>query len=184
MKRLIVFVLACTLAVVTGCATLAPAHSITEPAPVAEKPKQEQPTPVVAKTSTLVKVFLVALNDNGKTGKKLDSGDSLVPVIKEITNPVTPLRGSLEALLSIKQRNYGESGLYNPLCSSNLKVDNITVQNGLAVIDLSGSLSLGGVLDIPRVKGQLTETALQFSTVKAVLIRVNGKKLDDALSLK
>jgi spore germination protein GerM len=196
MKRTLLILSACILVFTSGCGILAPSHPTPAPTPTVEKPTAEKPVaenPAVEKPTVekptpqapvKVKVFLIALEDNGKSGKKLDTGDSLVPVLREINTPITPLRGAYEELLSLKDRNYGQSGLFNPLSNSDLKVDSISVQNGIATVNLSGQMSLGGVMDIPRVKGQLTETALQFSTVKAVEINVNGRKLDDVLSLK
>ena len=77
---------------------------------------------------------------------------------------------------------YGQSGLYNALHNSDLRVGPIDIVNREAIIDLYGDLSLGGVCDNPRVDAQLTQTALQFSTVDAVTIRVNGTPLEELLS--
>ncbi len=54
----------------------------------------------------------------------------------------------------------------------------------MATIELTGSFSLAGECDNPRVLAQLRSTALQFSTVKEAVILVNGETLEDALSLK
>lgn len=136
------------------------------------------------KTTAVIKVFLIAIEDNGKSGKKLDTGDSVVAVERVISTPETPLKGALSDLLSIKDRIYGKSGLYNSLYQSNLKVESAKIENGAATVNLSGTLRLGGVMDIPRVKAQLIETVMQFSSVKGSNIYINGKTLDEALSLK
>lgn len=136
------------------------------------------------KTTATIKIFLIAIDDNGKSGKKLDTGDSAVAVERVITTPETPLKGALNDLFSIKDRIYGKSGLYNSLYQSTLKVESAKIENGAAAVNLSGTLRLGGVMDIPRVKAQLIETVMQFSSVKSAKIYINGKTLDDALSLK
>jgi uncharacterized protein YxeA len=133
---------------------------------------------------TKVKVFLIAIDDNGKSGKKIGAGDSVIPVEVAVDPTNTPLKAALNKLFSIKDREYGQSGLYNPLYNSNLKLESATIKDGQAEIRISGNLMLGGVLDNPRVKAQIEETALQFSSVKSVLVYLNNKKLDDALSLK
>lgn len=133
---------------------------------------------------TKVKVFLIAIDDNGKSGKKIGAGDSVIPVEVAVEPTNTPLKAALNKLLSIKDREYGQSGLYNPLYNSNLKLESAIIKDGQAEIRISGNLMLGGVLDNPRVKAQMEETALQFSSVKSVLVYLNDKKLDDALSLK
>ncbi|GIM29733.1 hypothetical protein CPJCM30710_23990 [Clostridium polyendosporum] len=138
----------------------------------------------VKKTTTKIKIYLIAIDDNGKGGKKIDTGDSLIPIERTISTPSSPLVGALTELFSIKDRSYGQSGLYNSLYQSNLKVENAKIVNGVATINISGKLMLGGELDNPRVKAQIVETALQFSTVKDVKVFINGKSIDSVLSLK
>lgn len=136
------------------------------------------------KTTATVKVFFIAIDDNGKSGKKLDSGDSVVAVVRTISTPEAPLKEALSDLFSIKDRLYGQSGLYNSLYQSNLKVDSAKIVNGVATVNLSGKFMMGGELDIPRVKAQINETILQFTSIKSAKVFINGKTLDDALSLK
>jgi hypothetical protein len=139
---------------------------------------------VTKKVETDVTIYLIALDDNGKSGKKLENGDSIISVKRTIENSNSPLKDTLSLLFSLKDRFYGESGLYNSLYQSNLKVDSAKIENGIATIKLSGKLMLGGVMDNPRVKAQITETSLQFSTVKEVKIFINDKTIDEALSLR
>lgn len=132
-----------------------------------------------------VTLYLIALGDNGKSGPLVGCGDSAIPVQVELipqTNGV--LLASLQKLLAIKTRFYGQSGLYDALYQSTLTVQDVTLLNGAAVIHLTGTLTLGGVCDNPRVEAQLMQTARQFSTVKTVFIFINGLTLQQALSLK
>jgi hypothetical protein len=133
---------------------------------------------------TKVKVFLIAIEDNGKSGKKVGAGDSAVPVEVTVEPTNAPLTAALNKLFSMKDKNYGQSGLYNALYQSSLKLESVTIKDGKAEIRLSGNLKLGGVLDNPRVKAQIEETALQFSTVNKVSVYLKDKTLDEALSLK
>lgn len=132
----------------------------------------------------MVQIFLIAIEDSGRSGKLVGCGDSAVPVQVEIQPTQGVLRAALDSLLGLKQQFYGESGLYNSLYQSNLQVESVKVENGTAVIHLTGTLMLGGECDNPRVAAQLEETARQFSTVKEVSIFLNDKTLADALSLK
>ncbi len=132
-----------------------------------------------------VKIFLVAINDNGVKGAKIGCGDSLVPVSVPVTPTLGVLRAALTKLLSIKTRFFGgESDLYNSLYQSNLAIDSLNIQNSVAEIRLSGTISLGGVCDTPRFQAQLVQTALQFSTIKQVNIFINDKPLSEVLSSK
>lgn len=141
-------------------------------------------TITAAPGSMKVKLFFVALDDNGKSGKKIGCNDSIVAVERAIPVTQAPLTATLKELLSIKERNIGQSGLYNALSNANLKIDGVAVIDGRAIINLSGTLALGGVCDDPRAEAQLKELALQFSTVKEVSITLNGVPIEKALSGK
>jgi hypothetical protein len=131
-----------------------------------------------------VNIYMIALSDNGVSGSIVGAEDSLIPVEVPIDETTNPLQAAYEKLLSIKERNYGESGLYNPLYQNEITIDKIEMNKDIALVYLKGQLLLGGVMDIPRVKAQLESTALQFKFVKAVKIYINDVELDQALSLK
>jgi hypothetical protein len=147
------------------------------------------PDPTLAAPTSIpepqrVQIYLIALEDNGQSGQPVGCGDSAIPVVVETPPTQEVLKASMESLLSMKEQYYGESGLYNALYQSDLQVESITLKNGKAVIYLTGTLMLGGVCDNPRVEAQLEATALQFSTVQEVSIFINGKTLEEALSLQ
>ncbi len=111
-------------------------------------------------------------------------GDSVVAANVEIPYTTGVLRAAMNKLLSIKDQNYGELGLYNALYQSSLKISSLSLKDEVATIHLTGKMTLGGECDNPRVQAQLEETALQFSTVKKVVIYINNVELKKALSLK
>ncbi len=152
--------------------------SANPPSPTASSPTAD------SGTVSQIKIFLVAPGDNGKSGLLIGCGDSVVSVLKEISPTKAPLKASIEELLKIKDFNYGESGFVNSLYQSNLTFVNANIVDAKATIKLSGNLVVAGVCDIPRVKAQLEQTALQFSTVKSVEFYINSQKLDDVLSQK
>lgn len=126
-----------------------------------------------------VKIALIALND-GQVG----CGDGVVRVTRNIAPTQAPLTAAIRELVSIRGQTYGQSGLYNALYQSNLKVAGVTLKSGKANIYLTGTLRLGGVCDSPRVKAQFDSTARQFSTVSQVQVYVNGTPLERLLSSK
>lgn len=149
----------------------------------------QPPTPSAAAPSPTggdmpVSIVLIGLEDGGKSGPAVGCGDSAIPVTVVVPATQGVLRAAFTALLGLKTRTYGESGLYNALYQSSLALDSLKLENGVATIHLSGSLVLGGECDNPRVKAQLEGTALQFSTVKTAAIYINDQTLDQALSLK
>jgi hypothetical protein len=148
----------------------------------ADTPTASTANPAAAQTT--VEVFLIAVGDNGQSGQLVGCGDSAVPVQVAIPATQGVLRAALQALFAIKQQYYGESGLYNALYQSNLQVDSASIESGTAIVNLAGTLTLGGECDNPRVEAQIEQTALQFATVKQVSVFLNGKPLKEVLSLK
>jgi spore germination protein GerM len=129
-----------------------------------------------------VKLFLIALDDAGRSGKKIGCGDSVVAVTRELRPTRTPLRAAIEELLRIP-RTYGSNPeLYNALSQSELRLVSVSVSRGMARLSFAGRLVMGGVCDGPRVQAQIEETALQFPTVKKVKVFINGAPLSVYLS--
>ena len=144
-----------------------------------------QPAPTSpAPTQNKVKIFLIAVGDNGKSGALIGCGDSAVPVQVDITPTAGVLKAALVALLSVKNQNYGQSGLYDALYQSTLQVESVSIASGKASVYLSGTLKMGGECDNSRIQAQLEKTVLQFPTVTEAAIFINGKPLAEALSLK
>jgi len=141
------------------------------------------PTSTPSQGATSIKIFLIALEDNGSTGKKIGCNDSVIPVLINIEPTLAVLKASLNELLKLEgQREYGLSGLYNSLYQSHLSIDSLNIVNREAIIKLKGTFTLGGVCDDPRAKAQLEETALQFNTIDRVSIFINDIPLDQLLS--
>lgn len=149
---------------------------------VVSPPQNIEESSSSAKQVTKVKLFLVALEDQGKRGKKIGCGDSLVFIEKDIPPTDAPLKAAYEQLLSVKKQNV--SNLYNSLYQSNLKVENLVIIADKAIVKLVGTHPLGGICDNPRFEAQLKETALQFPNIKEVTIFINDKSLDEIVSTK
>lgn len=134
---------------------------------------------------TRVNIYLIALEDAGRSGPEIGCNDSVVPVEIEIAPTIAPLTAAMEQLLALEETTYGQSGLHNALAPSDLTVAGINIaDDGTATIALNGTLQLGGVCDNPRVEAQLRQTALQFTTVDEVAITINGTPLEEVLSLR
>lgn len=140
------------------------------------------PTTPPPATVDRAKIFLIAVGDNGVSGKPIGCGDSVLGVDVTIPPTPAPLQGALNYLLSLNDPNYGESGFSNTLAPSDLRVDSATIVNGLATVNMSGTLVINGVCDAPRVQAQLEETVRQFSSVSSVSILLNGRPLAESLS--
>ncbi len=176
-----------TATAASGAATAAP--STATPEATASPTVQASPVPEATAapaepTVDTVKIFLVALEDGGQAGMEIGCGDSLVPVEFQITPTTDPLAAALAELLALRDRTYGESGLYNALYQSKLSVESIAHEDGSVTVRLTGDLVLGGVCDNPRFEAQIRETVLQFPDVHEVAVFINDVPLEEALSLK
>ncbi len=131
-----------------------------------------------------VKLFMVAIGDEGHSGPRIGCGDSLIPVNIEIPgSPTTEgkITQALTHLFGLHSPEYGASGLVNALHASNLTVDDIELQGNTAAIYLSGTVILGGTCDQPRVEEQIAAVARQFPGVSKAVIIVNGGPIDSAI---
>jgi spore germination protein GerM len=133
-----------------------------------------------ARTQT-VKVYLVDLEDNGKRGRKIGCGDSLVSVKRTITSTRTPLRAALNELLSIPPTYKHDARLTNYWKGRNLRVRDVSIRNGTATIHLTGEVFVAGICDEPRIENQIRATALQFPSVKRVKVFIGNRSLRDAI---
>lgn len=135
---------------------------------------------------TSLRIFLIALDDGGKVGEEIGCGDSIVPVVLTIPKTQTPLRASIEYLLSLSAELPDDvpngTHLFNPLYRSHLTIESIAINNGKASIRLLGDLQINGVCDGPRFVAQFEKTAKQFSTVKEVEVFINSVPLEDLIS--
>lgn len=143
--------------------------------------------PVAQPPVTAAQIFLIALEDNGQSGALVGCGDSAVPVEVQIPasdDPAEIISQALVALFAAGDQYSSAAGLYNVLQQSDLQVENVTIQDGVVTVSLSGNLVLGGVCDAPRVRAQLEGTAAQLAETTSVAVFVNGKTLDEVLSQK
>jgi hypothetical protein len=165
-------------------------QKIPEPAPQTDTP------PLNSKTE--LKVAVIALEDNGKSGEPVGCGDSVVYITREVDQTSTVLEAALQQLFNLpgtwlKEEEHKDlwkgsgdnAGLYNAVHSSvnkdfarALKLNRVEIQNNIAKIYLDGEISLGGVCDDPRFKAQIEKTATQFPSVQSIEVYLNGTKLD------
>lgn len=128
-----------------------------------------------------VKVYLVALDDDGRSGQKIGCGDSLVPVTRRIGARRPTLRIAIQELLLIPHEY--DARLKNFWRGRNLRVRSVSVNRaGVATIHIAGAgPQVAGVCDQPRIESQIEETAKQFPNVRRVRVFVNGRTLASAI---
>ena len=141
-----------------------------------------KPSSTGPEDTQIISLYLVSLGDEGVAGEEFGCEDSLVSVDRQVVSGEKSLiETAVKELISINPDKELNSDLYNAFSNSRLKVESVTVENGMATIRLNGELKLGGVCDNPRIKEQLRRTVLQFSSVNDINIFINEETLDDIL---
>ena len=136
---------------------------------------------VSSMTGQQVKVFLVALGDNGKIGKKFGCEDSLVPVNLSIKPTNNLLKAAIQKLLALPPDYPQNAALKNFWKGHNLRLKSLSVHKGLATIHITGEVFVAGICDEPRIIEQIEATARQFASVKKVKVFINGQPLAEAI---
>ncbi|MDQ0146832.1 hypothetical protein [Pseudarthrobacter niigatensis] len=173
----------------TSAAPTAPASAPPSSAPASPPPTQE-PTQEPAPTTGLpeqvapLTIYYVAVGDNGVSGPRIGCGDSLVATTTAPVRFTDQVGPSVGTLLANKSRDVGMSGLVNVLYQSNLSYVAGELDGSTITIWLTGQFMLGGVCDVPRAKAQLEYTAMAASGATSAQVFVNGRPIDEVLSLK
>ncbi len=160
-----------------------PAPTASDGGSASQAPSSNAPQPTVMATSASVTLFFIAEGDAGISGPAVGCGDSAISVTSQTVTYTDPVEGALRTLLANHAAHIGQSGLRNALADARLTVDSVDRSGTTTTAHLSGTLSLAGECDIPRVEQQLLLTAQQAAGTP-VAITINGKTLTEALSLK
>ena len=125
-------------------------------------------------------IYFIKLNTGGPVG----CGDSAVAVRSGV-----PLKGersevitnALNTLFSYKSEYVGS--LYNPLYASSMKVNSVSISDGVATVRLNGTYKPSGdKCDNSRVKAQVWSTILQFRGIDRTIVFINDALLGDRVS--
>ena len=173
----------------TAPRTTSAAPSPTTPAPSSSEPASppataEPTSPGFPEQVAPLTIYYVAIDDQGISGPLIGCGDSLIATTTAPVRFTDQVRPSIETLLANKSRDVGMSGLVNVLYQSTLTYVAGELNGSTITIWLTGQFMLGGVCDIPRAKAQLEYTAMAASGATSAQVFVNGRPIDEVLSLK
>lgn len=135
----------------------------------------------LVETGTL---FYVLYEDAGQNGEEIGCGDSIIDVDIALPRNVQSAEDQLvwlyEQLLAGTSLPIGAANALN----TGLVLSGVTLNGNAVRVDLTGTLTVAGVCDTPRVQEQLTRTALEFPGVDMAAIYMDGEILSSYLSLK
>lgn len=126
-----------------------------------------------------VNFYMVALEGSTLQGKTIGCNDILVPISKNVLIEKNEVESAMNELFAAKSTDK----LINFIKGPGLFLYQVTLSNGIAEIYLKGDFAISNVCDVPRIQGQLYETAKQFSNVREVKIFINAQSLESYLSL-
>jgi hypothetical protein len=114
--------------------------------------------------------------------QKLDPESSCTkafPVEREIPTTDAPARAAIDELLAGPTPVEQTAGYFTSI-NSGVTVRSLTIQDGLAAVDFDERLGfqVGGSCRVSAIRAQITETLMQFSTVKSVVVSINGRTED------
>jgi hypothetical protein len=115
---------------------------------------------------------------NTKQGSNEDCS-KVFPVTRYITKGVATARGAITELLKGVTEADKADGFFTSI-NADVKIQKLTIENGIAKIDLSNDIEkeLGGSCRVTNIRAQIEKTLLQFSSVKSVIISVDGRTED------
>ena len=151
----------------------------------------EQPGPVVTTSSdrvldapeTVILYLALSESDGRSTGIEVGCGSLLIPVTESVFGagqPAARVQAALEALFARPVQP--AEGIINPLNSSTLAVQNVSINDGVATVALTGSVMPAGACEIPVITGQIRQTVLADAAVNEVLVTINGQTMDAVFS--
>ncbi|MDO8424740.1 MAG: GerMN domain-containing protein [bacterium] len=107
------------------------------------------------------------------------SCNNVFPVEREVVKTQSVARAALEELLKGPTEKEMDEGFSTSL-NSGVKIQSLTIENGLARIDFDESLEfqVGGSCRVSAIRAQITETLRQFPTISQVLISIDGRTED------
>jgi hypothetical protein len=137
------------------------------------------PAPVAndSKTKSETKIYYVSPGNVVGAGTLVGCNDGLVEKRVLIEGLNDDIKQTYERQLSLG--NATESGLYNALARSKLKLENVRIEGDTALVNVSGELVTVDSCDRARVRAQLEYPARQFAGVSSVVVRINGYLLEE-----
>lgn len=134
--------------------------------------------PVKIKKGSGELVKVKAYFNNSKMDPEV-SCNKVFPVERQVPKTQALARAALEELLK-GPINLEEDAGFATSINSGVKIQKLTIESGVAKVDFDDQLEfqVGGSCKVSAIRAQITETLKQFSTVKDVVISINGRTED------
>lgn len=135
------------------------------------------PGEIATTTSTInIKAFF----NNNNLDKEITC-NKVFPVSRQIAKTMAVARAALEELLKGPSDEEKAEGYFTSI-NPGVQIQKLTIADGIAKVDFDETLGkdVGGSCRVSAIRAEITETLKQFSTVKNVIISINGR-IEDIL---
>jgi len=137
--------------------------------------------PVTLKKSseTESKMIINVFYNNNKMDPEV-SCNKVFPVARVLVKTQALARSALESLLVGNLTQADQEAGFSTSISQGVVIQKLTIENNVAKVDFNDKLEyqMGGSCRVSAIRAQITETLKQFSTVKDVIISINGRTED------
>ena len=132
--------------------------------------------PVTFKATEMMKVK--AYFNNNKMDPEI-SCNKVFSVERELLKTEAVARVALEELLKGPMQTEKDAGFFTSI-NEGVKIQSLTITDGTAKVDFDEQLQfqVGGSCKVSAIRAEITETLKQFSTVKSVIISIDGRTED------
>ena len=116
---------------------------------------------------------------SSKHAKSKQECTTVFPVERLILNTQTPAHKAVEELLQGPMVVEKNNGYYTNI-NDGVKIQELTIFDGVAHVDFNKKLEeeVSGSCKVTAIRQQIIETLKQFSTIKEVIISINGRTKD------
>ena len=148
------------------------------PSGLSENDKEFSVLVNIAKTETGATSKVYVYFNNSRMDPEA-SCNKVFPVEREIPQTQAIARAAIEELLKGPTESEKSQDFFTSI-NSGVKIQKLTVENGIAKIDFDAQLEfqVGGSCRVSAIRSQITETLKQFSTVQSVIISIDGRTED------
>jgi hypothetical protein len=124
-------------------------------------------------------VLIVVFFPNRAFNPNAEDCGRVFAVERTVPKTIGTARAAIEELLRGTTLDEATRGYFTNM-NADVRVNSLTIKNGLATVDLSEALELGvgGSCRVTSIRAQIEQTLKQFPTVQNVIISINGRTQD------
>lgn len=175
MKKIVLFVFLPLCFLIFGAGIYAAFFVKSAESPIIPLEEEKEAEQNGGKTFTDLKLYFI----NPALDPEMLDCTKVFPVNRRVETTQTPGRLSLTLLLQGPTEEEKQAG-YATNINSGVEIQSLNIENGVAKVDFDEILQagVGGSCKVTSIRSQIVNTLKQFSSVKEVVISINGQTED------